>query len=184
VTVNYATANGTASAGTDYLATNGIISFAPGITSQSITVKVLGDTLNEANETFLLNLSNPTNATLSDGQGVGTINNDDPLPTLASNDVSLTQANSGPTNALFTVSPSTASGQTVTVNYATADGTAVAGLDYLATNGVLTFAPGTTSQTLTVKVLGDALNEISETFFVNLSNPTNALVSDAQGVGT
>jgi hypothetical protein len=77
VTVNYATANGTATAGSDYNATSGTLTFAPGVTTQTITVQVRGDTTPEANETFAVNLSGASNATIADSQGVGTIINND-----------------------------------------------------------------------------------------------------------
>src|SRR6185503_13310521 len=101
--------------------------FAPGTTSQTITVRVNGDVLNEADETYFVNLSTPTNATLADSQGLGTILNDDAMPALSISDVSVTEGNTGTSNAVFTVSLSAISGQSVTVNFATADGTAVAG---------------------------------------------------------
>jgi len=184
VTVNFATADGTASAGSDYMATNGTLTFAPGLTNLPVAVKVNGELFNEANETFFLNLSNPTNALLADAQGLGTINNNDPLPGLSINDVAVTEGDSGTVNAVFTVSLSAVSGQTVTANFATADGTAAVGNDYVAANGTVSFPPGTTTQPITVQVIGDLLNELDETFFVNLSNPGNALLTDAQGVGT
>src|SRR5207249_3985573 len=102
---------------------------------------------------------------------------------LSINDVTITEGNTGTTAAVFTVTLSTASSQTVTVNYATADGTARAGSDYTGTAGTLTFAPGVTTQTLTVAVLGDTRNEANETFFVNLT-PSNATIADGQGQGT
>ncbi len=187
VKVNYATANGTAVAGSDYTATSNTLTFAPGQTSQTISVPVIGDTITEANETFTVNLATPTNATISDAQGVGTIVNDDlavVLPQLSINDVSLTEGNSGTSNAVFTVKLSTPSTQTIKVNYATANGTAVAGSDYTATSNTLTFAPGQTSQTISVPVIGDTITEANETFTVNLSTPTNATIADAQGVAT
>jgi hypothetical protein len=187
VKVNYATANGTAVAGSDYTATSNTLTFAPGQTSQTISVPVIGDTITEANETFTVNLTTPTNATISDAQGVGTIVNDDlavVLPQLSINDVSLTEGNSGTSNAVFTVKLSTPSTQTIKVNYATANGTAVAGSDYTATSNTLTFAPGQTSQTISVPVIGDTITEANETFTVNLSTPTNATIADAQGVAT
>ena len=82
------------------------------------------------------------------------------------------------------MSLSAAYGQPVTVHYATADGTATAGSDYTAASGDVTFAPGETSKTITVAVLGDRLAEPTETFVVNLSGPTNAIIADGQGVGT
>ena len=184
MTVNYSTANGTATAGSDYIATSGTLTFNPGDTTKTITVLVNGDTLNEANETFFVNLSNPVNATIADAQGLGTILNDDALPSISINDVSLAEGNSGTTNAVFTVTLSPASGQTVTVNYSTANGTATAGSDYIATSGTLTFNPGDTTKTITILVNGDTVVEPNETFSVNLTTVTNATITRGQGVGT
>ena len=137
VTVKYATANGTATAGSDYTAVSPtLLTFAPGQTSQTVTVNVTGDTVQEANETFFVNLSSPSGATLFDGQGLGTILNDDG-PVLRINDVSKAEGNNGVTPFTFTVSLSPASAGTVTVNYATANGTATAGSDYAAVSGYL-----------------------------------------------
>jgi hypothetical protein len=186
VTVQYATANGTATAGSDYTATAGTLTFTPGLVSLTVSVPVLGDTVFEPTETFLVNLSNPTNATIGDGQGVGTITNDDPAPppTISISDVTVTEGNTTPVNAVFTVSLSAASAQSVTVQYATANGTATAGSDYTATAGTLTFTPGLVSLTVAVPVLGDTTAESTETFVVNLSNPVNATIADGQGIGT
>ena len=184
VTVDYATADGTASAGADYQTTSETLTFAVGQTTKTITVPVLGDTLDEADETFSVNLSNPTNATIADSQGVGTIQDDDPLPALSINNVTVMEGNSGTNNAEFIVTLSDPSSQAVTVDYATADGTATAGTDYQATGGTLTFPPGQTMRPIAVPVLGDTLDEPDETFSVNLSNPTNATIADSQGVGT
>jgi len=185
VTLNYSTADGSATAGSDYVATSGTLTFNPGDTTKTITVVVNGDTLNETNETFFVNLSSPVNATIADGQGLGTITNDDfTLPSISINDVSVSEGNTGTTNAVFTVTLSPASGQTVTLNYSTANGSATAGSDYVATSGTLTFNPGDTTKTITVVVNGDTIVEPDETFFVNLSNPVNATIADGQGLGT
>jgi subtilase family protein/Calx-beta domain-containing protein/fervidolysin-like protein len=186
ITVTYATADGTATvADLDYVAATGVVTFLPGQTSQPVTVQVTGDTQFEPNETFLVNLTLPTNATIADGQGVGTIVNDDTEPTISINDVSQLEGNAGPTNFNFTVSLSNASSLTVTVNYATADGTAtVADGDYVAKTGTVTFVPGTTSQTVSIVVNGDTKFEPDETFFVDLSMPTNATIADGEGQGT
>ena len=184
VTVNYATADGTASGGADYVAAAGSLTFAPGETSKSVNVNVNGDTLDEPNETFFVNLSSPSNATVSDNQGQGTITDDDGAAALSVSDVTLNEGNSGTTTFTFTVTLAPVSGQTVTVNYATANGTASAGSDYAAASGTLTFAPGETTKTVTVNVNGDSVNEADETFFVNLSGATNATVTDGQGLGT
>ncbi len=184
VTVDYATADGTASTPSDYQSINSTLTFGPGDLTKTITILVNGDTTNEANETFFVNLTNATNAVLLDNQGQGTINNDDALPSLSINDVSVAEGDSGTTSLNFTVSLSAASGQTVTVNYATADNTAAAGSDYQSTSGTLTFNPSDTAKTITVLVNGDTTFEQNETFFVNLTSPVNASISDTQGVGT
>src|SRR5262249_14659846 len=101
--------------------------------------------------------------------GRGTILDDDAPPALSIGDVAVTEGDSGTTDATFTVSLSAASGKTVTVDYATADGSAAAGDDYTAASGTLTFAPGETSKTVTVSVIGDRIDEDDETFVVNLS---------------
>src|SRR5439155_952468 len=162
----FATANGTATAGTDYVSTNGTLTFLPDQTSQTITVTVLGDVLDELDETILVKDRKSVEERNSEGQGGVTILDDDAAPALAINDVSVVEGNSGTTNAVLTVSMSAASAQTVTVNYATANGTATAGADYVSTNGTLTFLPGQTSQTITVAVLGDVLDELDETILV------------------
>ena len=316
VTVDFATADGTATAGADYSASSGSLSFAPGVTSQTITVPILNDNTYEGSENFNVNLTNAVNATVADPQGVGTINDDgtgpvppgvtpdddrptltvssptvseadgyavftvslsnpsvqattvglsladgtastpadygsalevstdagatwtpatsatfapgatsvlvrapvvddaideldetfslsatttagttvnpsasgtativdnDAAPTLSINDVTVNEAAG---TATFTVSLSAPSGLAVTVDFATADGTATAGADYSASSGSLSFAPGVTSQTITVPILNDNTYEGSENFNVNLTNAVNATVADRQGVGT
>ncbi len=182
VTVNYATAAGTATAGSDYQPASGTLVFAPGETTKTVTAPIVGDTLDEADETFFLNLTSPANATLADGQALATIINDESR--LSIDDVTLAEGQSGQRTALFTVSLSAASSHTVTVNYATADGTATSPSDYIAALGTLTFTPGQTSQTISIAVKGDAQNEADDTFFINLSGAANALLDDAQGLGT
>ncbi|MDQ3812471.1 MAG: PKD domain-containing protein, partial [Armatimonadota bacterium] len=108
-------------------------------------------------------------------------------PELSINDVTQAEGDTGTTNATLTVSLSAASGKTVTVDYATADGLtdgATAGSDYTATTGTLSFAPGTTTKTITVPVLADTTDELNESFVVNLTNAVNATIKDNQGVGT
>jgi hypothetical protein len=126
------------------------------------------------------------NATIADGQGVGTITNDDgaSLPTLSINNVTIAEGNTGTKAAVFTVSLSAASTQTVAVNYATAQATATVGVDYTGVSGTLTFAPGTTTRTISVAIKGDTTPEGNETFAVNLSAPVNATIADGQAVGT
>jgi len=383
VKVDYATANGTAQAGTDYVAASGTLTFAPGTAAQTIAVTVNGDTTGEQNETFSVNLSNAINAVIGDAAGIGTILNDEPAsvsiapspvaaggtitvtvsngpgnstdwvglfsttaadnayvdwmylnglktlpasgvsnatlqfvapmtagtyhvrlfqgsptlklatsnavsvitptvtittatvttggtlvftvsdgpahatdwvglfpagaadnayvnwmylngqktapaagisnaalqfaapatpgtynirlfasntlvklatsgtvtvsppPTLTINDVSIAEGNSGTAIATFTVTLNPVNAvQTVTVDYATADATARAGSDYIAAAGTLTFTPGTATHTITVTINGDTTSEPNETFTVTLANAVNALIGDAQGIGT
>jgi Ca2+-binding RTX toxin-like protein len=186
VKVDFATADGTATvADGDYQGNSGTVTFVPGDTSEPVTVLVNGDTKFEPNEDFFVNLSNPVNGNITDGQGKGTILNDDPVPAISIDDVAVDEGNFGPTPATFTVSLSNPSFQTITVDYATADGTAtVADNDYLPAAGTVTFLPGDTSENVTVTVSGDTNIEPDEDFFVNLSNPVNASIADGQGEGT
>jgi disulfide oxidoreductase YuzD len=186
VTVDYATTDGSATTPSDYTAIPlGSLSFAPGVIAQNITVIVNGDVVEEADETFTIDLSNPVNATIAHNQGLGTITDDDAAPTISIDDVTVTEGNAGTVNAVFTVLLSTASTQTVTVDYATSDGMATDPTDYTAIPlSTLMFSPGVTSQSITVVVNGDVLAEADETFTVNLSNPVNATITDNQGTGT
>lgn len=186
VTFDIATADDVATAGVDYVGQSLTGQTIPaGSSTYAFTVLVNGDTLNEVPETFFVNVTNVVNAVLQDGQGLGTINNDDPLPSLSINDVSVTEGNAGTTTATFTISLSAASGRTVVIGADTADGTATtAGSDYVTSGGAITFNPGTTTQSFDVTVVGDASPEANETFFVNLSGATNATIADNQGVGT
>ncbi len=145
---------------------------------------VVGDVLDEINETFTVSLSAPSNSTIADGSAVGTINDNDATPSLSIGDVAVSEGNSGTSNATFNVTLSAASGQQVTVVYNTANNSATAPADYTATSGTLTFAPGVTSLPINVPVVGDTAVEPNETFFVNLSAPTNATLVDAQATGT
>ncbi|TNJ32880.1 beta strand repeat-containing protein, partial [Arenimonas terrae] len=185
VTFDIASANGTATAGVDYVANTLTGQTIPaGSSTYTFTVQVNGDALNEPSETFFVNVTNVVNAVVVDGQGVGTVVNDDPLPSLTINDVNVVEGNAGTVNAVFTATLSAASGQTVTVNYATADGTATQPADYTSTSGTLTFTPGQTTRTMTIPVNGETVPEANETFFVNLSGAANATISDNQGVGS
>jgi hypothetical protein len=179
VSVDYATADATATAGADYAAVSGTLTLAPGDRSETVEVDVLGDVLDEPAETYAVMLSGPSNALIADGSGVGTITDDDPLPALSVDDA--TGAEGG--TATFTVTLDAPSGRTVTVGYATADGTATAGADYTAASGTLTFAPGDTSETVVVALGQDAVDEPDETFALGLSGATNATIAGA-GIGT
>jgi len=178
VTFDITTANGSATGGVDYVTrTLAAQTIAAGSSSYTFTVLVNGDLLNETNETFFVNLTNVVGATVTDGQGLGTITNDDALPTISTSDLSVTEGNSGTTNAVVTVTLSAASGQTVSVNYAAANATATQPADYTATSGTLTFAAGETSKTITVPVIGETVPEANETFSVGLFGAVNATIT-------
>ena len=177
VTVDYATSDGTALAGSDYTASSGTLTFAAGQLSRTIPINVTNDTLYEgANETFNITLSNPGGGAVltSFTSATVTISDNDQKPVISIPSTNI--RNEGNTTAVltFAVNLSNPSVQTLTVDYATANGTASAGSDFVATSGTLTFAPGTTSQLISVTVNGDTTVEPDETFSINLSNATNA----------
>jgi predicted extracellular nuclease len=184
-TVDYATADGTALAGSDYTATSGTLSFADNQTTATVTVAINNDGTPELNETLFLNLTNPTGVIIADGQATGTIQNDDGTPIQVSiNDVSIVEGQSGTSILTFTVTRTGGTGA-FDVGFSTADGTATAGSDYVANSGIVSFGAGQNTATVSVTINGDLTQEQTENFFVNLSSPTNdAVIIDAQGIGT
>jgi len=105
-------------------------------------------------------------------------------PRVSIRDTSVTEGHTGTRNAVFTVRLSTSGSSRVTVSYRTADGTAIAGTDYRATNGTLTFSRGQTSKRISVAVIGDRVAEDDESFTVTLSRPANATIADGTATGT
>ena len=185
VTVDYTTAEGTATAGSDYTTVAGTLTFLAAATVRTISVPVLDDQDPEDTETFTVTLSASVNATVASAgrTATGTIEDHDLPPRLSIADASLTEGSSDETMN-FMVSLDPAAGGTVTVDYATADGTATAGSDYTTANGTLTLHSGSTTQTIPVTILADSADEEAETFTVTLSNPTGAALSDATATGT
>ena len=146
---------------------------------------VNGDRLAEPNETFFVNLSSPTNATIADGQGVGTIVDDEPRISIS--DVTKKEGKKNQTTLFtFTVTLSAAYDQPVTMSFRTVDGTATTSdSDYVAKTGTLTFAPGETTKTITIEVKGDSKREADETFYLDLfGNSSNSLFTKKRGIGT
>ncbi|HVQ36449.1 MAG TPA: galactose oxidase-like domain-containing protein, partial [Pyrinomonadaceae bacterium] len=189
VSFNIATADGTATAASgDYVARSPTAQTIPaGSSTYTFAVAVNGDTSQEANETFTVNVTSVTSATVTDGQGLGTIQTDDVTPNLSVNDVALTEGNTGTKTFTFTVglsSPALTGG--VTFNIATADGTATAASgDYTAKSlTAQTIPAGSTTYTFPVVVNGDTGIESNETFTVNLTSVTGATIADGQGLGT
>ena len=174
-TVDFATSDGTATAGSDYTATNGTLTFTPGQLSKTFTVPIINDTVFEGNETFNVTLSSPGNGALlgSPSTTVITIQDNESSPFLNVTNLRAAEGNSGTKTFVIPATLSVASTQTISIDYATADGTATAGSDYVATSGTLTFPPGTTSANINVTVNGDTTVEPDETFLLKLSNPVN-----------
>lgn len=186
VTTGFECCGVSATSGVDFQPVSGTLTFPPGVTTQTVTVPVNGDTLDEANELFKLLLKNPTNATASQGEGGGfaAIIDDDPQPGVSVNDVTVTESGAGGGTATFTVKLSAASGRSLSFNFATLDGTAVAGADYTATSGALTFAPGEVTKSVSVPVIDDGVGEPSETFFLTLTDPVTMALLPARGTCT
>jgi len=184
VSFSFATANGTATAGSDYVATSGgPVTFAVGEVEKPIVVLVNGDTVDETQETFFLDISNVQNATVSSSRGNGFINDDDG-PTISINDVSITEGNSGTKAATFTLTLSGSSVESIAIRAVTSPGTATASTDYTSVNTVVIFNPGTVTRTLDVTIAGDTNAESNETFSVNLSDPFGTTIADGAGAGT
>ena len=183
VSVAFTTQNGTASAGSDYIATTGILTFLPGTTNQTISVVVNGDTFIEPDENLFVELSSPEVGTLKRSRAQGVIRDDDDIVVRIS-DATVNEGNSGTTDIAFTVTLSNPANEEVSVLYTTEDGTALAGLDYVAANGKLVFPPGTTNLTLTLAVKGDTKDEPDKTFHVVLGDPVNARRVAPPGTGT
>ena len=175
VSMSYATANGTATAPADYIAKQDSLTFNPGQTTKQFTVQAKGDYEREPNETFVVNLSDQVGATIADGQGIGTIVNDDQGGAFRFNSAEYTAGEPGGPLTV-TVQRTGGLASNVTVNYATSNGTAIAGQDYTATSGTLTFDGGQTSKTVTIPITNDGVFEPDETF--------NLILSDVTGGGT
>jgi hypothetical protein len=183
-----ATANGSATAGSDYLAASASGRSIPaGSTSANFAVTINGDTAVEANESFVVNLSNVSGANVADGQATGTILNDDSAgaPQLSIADVATPEGRKGTKNLVFTVKLSAAASTAVVYSIATANLSATAGSDYGATSlSNQSIAAGATSKTFSVPIYGDLAKEADETFSVTVSGVSGASTADGYAVGT
>jgi hypothetical protein len=178
VTVDYATMPiGSAIPHVDYIPISNTLTFDPGEISKTIQISIIDDELDELDETFEINLSNPVNAMIADGQAIGTILDDDDAPLVSMADVA-GQENVG--TIWFTVTLSEPSSKMITINYATSDLSATANLDYIPVSGTITFEPGVITQTIPVTILDDMLYEGDESFVLSLSDPVNAVVVDEE----
>lgn len=195
LSIEYATANGTAIAGQDYTAISGTLNFNSGETSKTIQVPILDDAVTEQEETFTISLRNAPNLEMVGAPSVQTINVQDhsTVPFIAMFDATpVFEGNVGTTTEVtFNLVLSAATGRTVSINYATenmdASGGAACGeqgVDYESKSGTITFQPGTSTATITVRVCGDRNAEANEMFVVALSNPSNATQITGQGFAT
>ena len=184
VTVNYGTADDSATSPADYTSLTSSLSLAPSQTVKTITVTTIDDSDEEDSETFTVTLSSPNNATLVKHIGYGTITDNDVTsdmgPTLSISDETAEEGN----DAIFTVTLSQVSTENVTVNYATTDGTATEPADYVARSDLLTFLPNETVKTIAVTTIDDDLDERSEVFTMTLSSPSGATLKKHLGHGT
>jgi hypothetical protein len=173
LTVHYATGDGTAVAGLDYTATNGTLTFNSGDTSETLTVPILNDGQAEGNETINLVLSNPTGGAVlgTPATAVVTIVDSSSQPGQLQFSTSTYSVAESGGSATITVTRTGGSAGTVTVHYATSNGTALASTDYTSTNGTLTFNPGDTSETFTIPILNDGQTDGNETVNLTLSSP-------------
>ena len=179
--VEYATSDGTATAGSDYDARAGTLEFQSGEIEKTLAVPTTNDDADEDDETFTLTLSRPSaNVRLSGTTATATIRDDDEAPSVGVADARAVEGTAVP----FAVTLSTASGREATVDYATSDGTATAGSDFDAMAGTLTFAPGETRLTVDVPTTDDGIDEDDETLTLTLTNPVALTLGDATAAGT
>lgn len=191
VTVDFATADGTASSradapfGADYTPATGRLSFAPGDVTKVVTVSVQGDPWREGDETFSLELSRPTNASLATSSALAIIADDDANPVVSLDDAIVIEGNAGVTPARFGVRLSAPSALPISVHYRTIDDTALGGEDFDAvSDGLVSFAPGETSHTIDIPVRGDTTFEQSERFAIELSAPSETTLGRSRAMAT
>ena len=182
VTVNYHTRSGTATEDVDYTGQSGTLTFNAGETEKTVIVPVIDDTIADSGEKFYLVLSTASGAPIAIAEATGTIYNDDPPPNLSVADAEGVEGDYSTLDFVVRVNPAVE--LTVTVDYATSDGTATAGEDYTATSGTLTFWPGQTTKTISVPITKDEVDDDGETVTLTLSNPSGENISDGEATGT
>jgi len=192
ITVDFETFEGSAKAGTDFQLLKGKLVFAPGEQTKTLVVPIIWDHQKEQEENFVFQLSNVSNATIVDKEGLATIEDNDQaggnpspkVPQVSINDIRVQEGDEGLGEASFTVSLSATSIQPVTLDFETFEGTAKAGIDFQASKGKLVFAPGEQTKSLVIPLTWDREDEQEESFFVRLSNVSNAAIADGEGIGT
>jgi Calx-beta domain len=176
ISVNFSTSDGTAKAGSDYTATSGTLNFGPGELSKDISIPILSDLLFEnGSETFTVNLSSPTGgAVIATPSTTIIIQDNDAKPVVIVGGTIVKEGDSGTKNLAVSVNLDHRSVQDITVDFATVNGTATAGSDYVATSGTVTLPAGTLTAPLNITINGDTTVEPDETFTISLSNAINA----------
>lgn len=185
-TIEFTTANGTATAGSDYTPFSGVVVFLPGQPSVDLPVEVLGDALEEPAETFTMRLSSAVGAVIQDDRATATIVDDDtsvPVSAFSVLDTTVTEKTGASSFAVFRVLLTPASPSSASVDYTTEDGTALSS-DYLQARGTLVFNPGQTERQVQVEVFGDAQTEPAETLRLRLSRPVGAELAATMATAT
>jgi len=176
VSVQLTSSNITALAGSDYLGTNILVTFANGESRKVVNIATKDDLIQDDGETFLLHLSNPTGgAVLGLADTIVTIDDNDVTIGFTTNSVHVTENNA---TLQLTLTRSGLLNRTFIIDYATANGTAQAGLDYIQTNGVVVFGPNETNKTLSVQILSDFIIEGAETFTLSVSGTNLSLIGN------
>jgi capsular polysaccharide biosynthesis protein len=185
VTAEWSTLPLSATSPADFLSGSGTLTFVPGDTSESVSVRINGDLEDEDQELLAVQVTNPTNATVGGFMGLGFVfvTDNDPPPVVTPGAVTVVEGDSGTVSAAVPVTLDRPSSKQITVEYVTLDSTAVAPGDYTAASGSVTFAPGQTSRTVNVSVKGDTAQEADELALVSFRNPTNATIGGFYGLG-
>jgi hypothetical protein len=183
VSLGYSTSGGSATAPTDFTAASGVLVFSPGQVAKTVSIIARGDIVVEGTEGFVLHLTSTSGPPIGRADGIGTILDDDGPPGLSISDVTVPEGDGGAGTAQFTVRLSRPAATTVTVHYASTDGSASAPADFGAASGSLTFSPGQVTKTVAVSVKSDLVGEGDETFAVRLSSAAGAVITKEAGVG-
>jgi hypothetical protein len=188
VDVHWATGAGgddAAAAGTDYVAGSGTVHWSPNDAgAQTIQVQVKGDTLHENDEAFTVTLDTPLNTTISGSASSSvTILDDDAAPPITIHGKRQPEGDIGNTAMRFKLTIPTVSGLPVSVDYQTANGTALGGKDFVKRHGTATIAAGKKSTFINVPIKGDTVVETSENFSVGITNPVNTVIQVGAATG-
>jgi hypothetical protein len=184
ISVDFATSDITAAAGSDYTTTSGTVIFLPGDTDETVAVTVLDDAAAEDDETFAVDLSTVVGGSIAGAQAIGTIVSDDADPSVSVDNVSFAEGDVGSSIASFTLTLSDASEKIAAITYATSDAGATAGVDYTSTTAIATFLPGDTVKMVDVEILGDATFETDEGLVLDLLDEDNVTIGDGHALGT